>query len=310
MKRTILTLIIGLVALITPTQNWAAHSVVTHGDTMTIVNDNDTMHIVSKNLKNLGAQIANALDDTIINNAEIDSVLNADSTSDNYYNDWPNDRLLEMQNIWSRMAGRAITGMWFTLAFIIFICLLFSYLRRRRKYKVIEKAIDNNYPLPDGIFDGRPRTQTVFVQQPVPTPIPTQAPAPAPSANAWARPTTGAQATADNTQKAAQTEPFLAKGMPINWRAMWPAFRWIVVGLGMMLFFSIVEAWPMVGLFTIPVLIGLGKAFLLYQDQVYLFKTMPYNAPEQKEESEPATTAEQPTPPTPPVFNQPNDNNA
>ncbi|MBR1551666.1 MAG: hypothetical protein IJ632_05025 [Muribaculaceae bacterium] len=301
MKQKILTIVILLAAALAPACGWGAKVISTEADTMTVTDGTDTLRIVSNHLGELSDRIARALDDTVINRAAIDSTVANDVYS------WPNNNIMELNRIWSRVAHQAINAFWIALAAIIFICLLFGYLRRQRKYRVIEKAIENNYPLAEGIFDNKPHSQTVYVQQPAPAPTPR--PVAPPPAQAWARPANGPQA-ANAASGNAQPQPSampnasFPAGMPVNWRALWPAFKWIVAGLSGMLFFALAGgAWPMVGLCTIPLLIGLGKAFILYQDQVYVYQMTPYQpAPEEP------TPADNEATPTPPEFNKPEQN--
>ncbi|MBO6250197.1 MAG: hypothetical protein J6N71_02485 [Muribaculaceae bacterium] len=300
MKQKFLTLVILLAAALAPACGWSAKVISTEADTMMVTDGSDTLRIIGKNMGKLGERISQALDDTVINRASIDSAVASNVDS------WPNDNIMELNRIWSRVANQAISAFWIALGVIIFICLLFGYLRRRRKYRVIEKAIENNYPLPEGILGNKPSSQTIYVQ---PAPAPAPRPVAPPPAQAWTRPANGPQAAgtaSGNTQAQPSAVPnaSIPAGMPVNWRALWPAFKWIVAGLSGMLFFALAGgAWPMVGLCTIPLLIGLGKAFILYQDQVYVYQSTPYQpTPEE------STPAENEATSTPPEFNKPEQN--
>ena len=243
----------------------AADNVQLQGDTLIIASDGDTVRLTSSQItKKLGV----LLDDTLVNmNKEVDHAGSDYDPLEPERDDWR----VRMQEVWSNTAENiSIVFIWGMVCLIALI-MLFNYLKRRRKYKMVEKAIENNYPLPPYIFDGHAPVQPVWntpaTQQPVQgipisdgTPVePTSddegTPTPPPF-NVQNDPWNG-QATQATQQP--------AMGTPrINWRAFQNSFILVAVGLGLMIMF---HETMLVGVFSILVLIGLGKGFIEYQEQ-------------------------------------------
>ena len=146
----------------------------------------------------------------------------------------------------------AISGS-FCLLGLVALVLFFRFLNRRNKYRVIEKAIENNYPLNEFSLNDTKRS-AIYVQQPVVTAAPPVQPGQVPVGT----PISGQ--TPDN--------PIVMTDM-VNWRAMMPAIR--VLGWGAFLtMFGIFVAggndpFTVIGLALI--FVGLCKGFILYKEQ-------------------------------------------
>ncbi len=194
------------------------------------------------------------LDDTLLNMAEADEGTEDEATTLSYsYRQQEADMAREGMSL-ARDIARYFA---WSLMVVVFMVLLFYYMHRRRKYKTIDNAIKNNYPLPDEFFGKRvarapqPPT-TVYVNHIAP-------PAPDASAPQGSQPAPGAM------------PPYRASGNPLNNITDWAPFKsgiyTLAWGIGLMLFFWIAGAAPIAALMTIVILIGLYKIFTVYQEQ-------------------------------------------
>ena len=246
-----------MMAIIPPS---AADNVQLQGDTLIIARDGDTVRIAAPQItEKLGV----LLDDTVINLAD-NEVAQPQELNDR--SDW-----VDMQRIWSNTAENiSIVFVWGMVCLIALI-MLFNYLKRRRKYKMVEKAIENNYPLPPYVFDGHAPAQPVWSapapQQPVQgTPIADGTPVePAVDENGNPTPPPFNVQNDPWNGQATQAPQQPVMGSPrMNWRAFQNSFILVAVGLGLMIMF---HETMLVGIFSILVLIGLGKGFIEYQEQ-------------------------------------------
>lgn len=208
--------------------------------------------------------------------------------------------------------------MCFCIMVVVFLSLLFYLLHRRAKYRVIEKAIENNYPLPPSLggtptykqAPQRPDAWRNYAPQQQPQPQPQQ---PQPQA-----------------QPQPQQPPYqqgmnapMQSNMPyrVNYMAYKKSFVLVTVGLMAAMFFESAGASPMVCLSMIVVLLGLGKGFVIYkeqkQDQDYWQWQMqqqqpqpPYAPQQQPQPQAPQQPQAEQKPATeqPPVFTPPTDN--
>ncbi|MCH4155366.1 MAG: DUF6249 domain-containing protein [Muribaculaceae bacterium] len=256
---------------VTVSSNGDKATVKQNGDKVTIVSDGDTAVIES----NLVKQIEQKLNDTVVNNNPDDADDADDSevaaTGDGSYHN-------EGAEMLDRMTPVMITSVVFgSILLIVIVILIFVYLLRRRKYRVIEKAIENNYPLPEGIFDNSKK----FSSQPSPVYNPN-------SNSNYAVP-------AGNMQ----------------WRAFHSGLIVTIVGIGGILFFLTVDAEPMAAIFTIVLLIGLGKLTLTYLEQRQFTNTQyppqqpmqPQQPVQQQQPVQPQQPQQPVQPTTPPEFN-------
>ena len=183
------------------------------GDTLLATDGTDTVRVVGADW---AALVKGLLSDTVINRSHDDS--------------YDKDYLIV-----TRMANVArLAVMWIGLVLLVLIIAVVYYKNRRNKYRMIEKAIDNNYQLPPELLGQLPQQ----VQQPAAvTPPPF---------------TAGSQAT----------------GMPPVPNVL-PSYdgavKLIAIGAAVMLFFAVLDVTPMVALSAIPLFLGIGKAFLTWQ---------------------------------------------
>jgi len=156
-----------------------------------------------------------------------------------------------------RLARDISSNFFWALVAIVFLALLFYYMHRRRKYKTVDRAIMNNYPLPDEFFGKRSQRMP---QQPT---------------NVYINQVLPPQQSADPNapQGTQQPMPGYAMGSnnPLNnitdWTPFKSGFTLTAVGLGLLFFFLIVGAEAVAALMLIIVFIGLGRLFTTYQEQ-------------------------------------------
>lgn len=262
MKKTILTLALMLTMALAATAApvikatpASKPSVELKGDTIT-VSDGDKSVTLSglPEMQKVRDKINRALDDT----------LNAGSGTTVEIGDHkgelsPED-VKEISDQWASVVKQMTISGSFCLLGLVALVLFFRFLNRRNKYRVIEKAIDNNYPLNELSLNDTKRS-AIYVQQPVVTAprMANAAPAPQQAGQVPVGTPISGQ-TADN--------PIVMTDM-VNWRALMPAVKWVGWGTVLVLFsIAIGDAenpfWP-VGLALMVV--GLCKGFILYKEQ-------------------------------------------
>ena len=135
---------------------------------------------------------------------------------------------------------------------LVLLVLFFRFLNRRNKYRVIEKAIENNYPLNELSLNDVKRS-AIYVQQPVITSAPKQ-----PGQVTVGTPISGQ--TPDN--------PIVMTGV-VNWRALMPAIRVLGWGLFLLLFGMFVAGGnnPFTFIGLALMFVGVCKGFILYKEQ-------------------------------------------
>ena len=186
----------------------------------------------------------------------------------------------EISNQWASVAKQwAISGS-FCLLGLVALVLFFRFLNRRNKYRVIEKAIENNYPLNELSLNYTKRS-AIYVQQPVVT----------------AAPQPGQVPTGTPLEGMAPQQPIVMTDM-VNWRALMPAVKWIGWGTVLILFsVAIGDAenpfWP-IGLAL--AVVGLCKGFILYKEQKALQEA--WKRAQQRQSNEPMREGI----PVPPAF--------
>ncbi|MDY6252598.1 MAG: DUF6249 domain-containing protein [Bacteroidales bacterium] len=275
MNKVIVTLLLLLSAsAVTPA--WSSKtSVSMKGDTTTVIEDGDTTRVVGG--INIGKIIERALGDTLVSTA--DSAEDAEGAADDadaYDNREANMRA--RQAMMQEMVQNIVTCTVVGVIFIIFFSLLFYYLHRKAKYRMMEKAIENNYPLPGTPMMGR---QAPVQSQPVAQPQsqsqsqPQSAPPQPPVAGL-------ANLGFNNVQ------PYL------DWRSFHRSFMLIAVGVALMLFFAAAGSIEMVALMSILVLIGAAQALINYQQQKQVIARQLW---QQQHGQQPAAQPQQP-----PVF--------
>ena len=220
MKKTILTLAMMLMLAITATavptvtaQPTSKTHVSFKGDSI-VVTDGDEEITVSGIPQKVRDRINEALDDTLTSGSGT-TVEFGDQRGELA----PED-IKEISNQWASVAKQwAISGS-FCLLGLVALVLFFRFLNRRNKYRVIEKAIENNYPLNELSLNDVKRS-AIYVQQPVVTAAPPVQPGQVPVGT----PISGQ--TPDN--------PIVMTDM-VNWRALMPAVKWIGWGTVLILF--------------------------------------------------------------------------
>jgi len=249
--------------------------------TMIVVKGNDTVRISNgAGLSRLGVNIANAIDDTLINVVPGDTVQNAAGvTVRNGEDEWGlTTRIISAQwtSVVHQVAFLSVVG----LVLIVLLVLLFRYLNRRSKLRVIEKAIENNYPLPESLMaEGR---RTVIVQQP---PVVVQSTA------------------SSNASQSAQPVPTAVTGVPMgvgfySWDALKSSVKWLAWGLGIMLFFLFAGEPIPASVGIALIFVGLAKWYIRYQEIKAINEQLQRQPPVQQR------------PVAPPQFNADDNNNA
>lgn len=302
MKKILLILVLTLAAAL-PSQARKAN-INRSGDTTTIVMNGDTVRVTDGEVKKT---ISKAINDTLWS----EKAETADDDETYNYMALDNDARLKEASMWSSTVKQISISMCFCIMVVVFLSLLFYLLHRRAKYRVIEKAIENNYPLPPSLggtstykqAPQRPDAWRNYAPQPQPRP---QQPQPQPQAQPQQAP-----------YQQGMNAP-MQPNMPyrVNYMAYKKSFVLVTVGLMAAMFFESAGASPMVCLSMIVVLLGLGKGFVIYkeqkQDQDYWRWQMQQQQPQPpyaSQQPQPQPQAEQkPATEHPPVFTPPTDN--
>lgn len=267
MKRLFISFIMAVAMIAAQPTQAATSSYTAHGDTATIIDGTDTVVITSK-VAGLVEKIAQSnilehLDDTIVDNNK-DYDYNYEEQASNR-----DETFISVNAIWSGVARKIVVYTIVATVLIIFFVLFFRHANRRRKYKVLEKAIENNYPLPEGIFSDK-GNKTVYVQQPAYGPAqPAQAPN-ATQSTVEGTPVPPPYRSYDNLGATADKGATKQHFNPMNEQFNWHALRGVgatAAGLGGIVFGLATGAEPLIGIFCIPLFIGGFKMFASYMDQ-------------------------------------------
>lgn len=297
MKKILLILVLTLAAAL-PSQARKAN-INRSGDTTTIVMNGDTVRVTDGEVKKT---ISKAINDTLWS----EKAETADDDETYNYMALDNDARLKEASMWSSTVKQISISMCFCIMVVVFLSLLFYLLHRRAKYRVIEKAIENNYPLPPSL--GGTPTYKQAPQRPDAwrNYAPQQQPQPQPQPQAQAQAQPQPQQPPYQQGMNAPMQP----NMPyrVNYMAYKKSFVLVCVGFMMAMFFDSAGASPMVSLSMIVVLLGLGKGFVIYkeqkQDQDY-WQWQMQQQQQQQVPQQPQQNAEQ----QPPVFTPPTENN-
>lgn len=256
-------IIIMLLAMFTMVQAVADTRFITQGDTTIIIDGQDTVRFMGVNA--LTQKITSLLDDTIVNLNEDGE--EADVDVDNAFQTG--------EYITAKIANTTeniAESFFIAVVFIVALSLLFYYLHRRRKYKMVEKAIENNYPLPGYILGAKqePARNVYMGTTPPPpmqgTPLATGTPSPLNADNISEGAPSQSQGVPQGQQPQYQVPPMMISDH-INWSQMKDGFTTAAVGVGLMLFFTVVGAPRLACIFIILILLGVGKMWVNYQDQ-------------------------------------------
>ena len=284
MKKTILTLVMMLTMALAVTaapvnkaKSANKANIEFKGDSITVSDGEESVTLSGMpELQKVRDKINRALDDTLTGGSGT-TVEIGDQRGELA----PED-IKEISNQWASVAKQwAISGS-FCLLGLVALVLFFRFLNRRNKYRVIEKAIENNYPLNELSLNDTKRS-AIYVQQPVVT----------------AAPQPGQVPTGTPLEGMTPQQPIVMTDM-VNWRALMPAVKWIGWGTVLILFsVAIGDAenpfWP-IGLAL--VVVGLCKGFILYKEQKAL-----QEAWKRGQQMPPREPIRQGTP-VPPAFDQ------
>lgn len=217
----------------------SADSVRLKGDTLVAISDTDSVVI---NTKDLTRTLSGAISDTLSPTVQ--------AAADTYDAQQAADNLRELElTQHTVVAIVAIVG--FIILLLILLALIFWYMHRRAKYRMMEKAIENNYPLYPQVQQPaapQPMQPQYYQPQPVQPEQPQAQPQPQPQ-----------------PQPAYGTGRF--DGINFNTKQFRSAFVLLAVGVALVLFFVLNDVWGMAGLMMMMVFFGLGKGFLAYQEQ-------------------------------------------
>ncbi len=254
MKKIFVLALVAIATLASSINSHAANtSISMKGDSVVIIDGTDT--VIAPNPKAIVEAIKSSLNDTVISNVaavaddgENDNANNADNYERQRYYDY-------RQRVNTQQTELVITCVVFgSIIFIVFLCLVFFYMHRRARYRMIEKAIENDYELPTSVAGMYPRN----MQQPAaPQPIIVNQPQPQqPGTNQMPpfRRMEASQAYSYGRMGGTPTLPGQYNVQGFKNGAIWAA-----VGLCLMLFWATVDAEPMVALSAIPVIIGAIK---------------------------------------------------
>lgn len=294
MKKTILILVAMLamtmaataapVIKATPAKNKANTSVEFKGDSMVVTDDGESVVVSGLPMDKVRDKINRALDDTLTGGSGTTVEIGGRK------GELSPDDIKVISGQWAVtsqvIACASIAG----LLALVLLVLFFRFLNRRNKYRVIEKAIENNYPLNELSLNDVKRS-AIYVQQPV-----VQAP---PAVNAAPTQQPGQVPVGTPIQGQTASNPIVMTDM-VNWRAMMPAVKWIGWGTLLVLFsIAIGDAknpfWP-IGLALIVV--GVCKGFILYNEQKSLQEA--WKRAEQQSSREPMREGI----PVPPPFDE------
>lgn len=294
MKKILLILVLTLAAAL-PSQARKAN-INRSGDTTTIVMNGDTVRVTDGEVKKT---ISKAINDTLWS----EKAETADDDETYNYMALDNDARLKEASMWSSTVKQISISMCFCIMVVVFLSLLFYLLHRRAKYRVIEKAIENNYPLPPSL--GGTPTYKQAPQRPDAwrNYAPQQQPQPQPQPQAQPQPQPQPQQPPYQQGMNAPMQP----NMPyrVNYMAYKKSFVLVTVGLMAAMFFESAGASPMVCLSMIVVLLGLGKGFVIYKEQKQDQDYWQWQMQQQQVPQQPQQNAEQ----QPPVFTPPTENN-
>ncbi|MBO4815332.1 MAG: hypothetical protein J5523_10320 [Muribaculaceae bacterium] len=265
MRRIIYALMSMTMMLIVNTQTiQAENSTVIHrGDTLAVVKGQDTVFILG-NEGSLAEQVVSILDDTLAGGHNV-SPHGATVKTDPATQKQRAKLMEEMQRSVQKMVVIIVGTLVVGVILIILIVEWFKHKRRKEKYELISKAIENNYPLNEGVlgeFDNKAMEQPpVFIPRP-----PMQQ---GPAMNQVQQPMPGQPQMNQVNQP-----PMQPVAGQINWNAYSSSFTMMAVGIGFMVFFGFAGGWPLIGVFLMVFLIGAFKAFIVWQQQRSMMAAM------------------------------------
>ena len=298
MKKILLILVLTLAAAL-PSQARKA-DINRSGDTTTIVMNGDTVRVTD-------GEVTKAINKAINDTLWSETAKTEDDETYNYMA-LDNDARLKEVSMWSSTVKQISITMCFCIMVVVFLSLLFYLLHRRAKYRVIEKAIENNYPLPPSLggtptYKQAPQRPDAWRNYAPQQPQPQQSQQPQPQSQ-WPQ----AQAQPQQAPYQQGMNAPMQPNMPyrVNYMAYKKSFVLVTVGLMAAMFFESAGASPMVFLSMIVMLLGLGKGFVIYKEQKQYQDYWQWQMQQQQQvPQQPQQNAEQ----QPPVFTPPTENN-
>ena len=248
MRKTILTLVMMLTMAMAATAGPAIKAtpaskaqMAIKGDSLVVSDGNESVTVSGVDMRKVQERINEALDDTLTTGTTVEI--------GNHKGELTPEDIRVISSQWAVTSQVIACATIVGLLALVMLVLFFRYLNRRNKYRVIEKAIMNNYPLNELSLNDSKRS-AIYVQQPVVTSAPGQVPVGTPISGQ----------TPDN--------PIVMTDM-VNWRALMPAIKWMGWGVLLILFSVAIGEfdnpfWP-VGLAL--VFVGACKGYILYQEQ-------------------------------------------
>lgn len=289
MKKTILTLALMLMMALAATAGPAIKAtpaskphVALKGDSIVVTDGKDAVTISGLDLQKVNKKINEALDDTLTGGAGTTVEIAGRK------GELTPDDIKVISGQWAVtsqvIACASIAG----LLALVLLVLFFRFLNRRNKYRVIEKAIENNYPLNELSLNDVKRS-AIYVQQPVIQTPPAVSAAPAQQS--------GGVPVGTPMPGQAAASPIVMTDM-VNWRALMPAVKWIGWGTLLVLFSAAIADfenpfWPIGLALTV---VGVCKGFILYKEQKALQEA--WKRAQQRQSNEPMREGI----PVPPAF--------
>jgi hypothetical protein len=258
MRKTILTLAMMLIVAIATSAAPTVKATAASKRPVAARNDTAASHATAPvkgiDMTKVQEKINEALDDTLTGGAGTTVEIG------NHKGELAPEDIKEISNQWASVVKQITINGSVCLLALVALVLLFRFLNRRNKYRVIEKAIENNYPLNE-LSLGDVKRSAIYVQQPV-----VQAP---PVVNAATAQQQGQVPVGKPLEGTTPGVPITVSGM-VNWRALMPAVKWIGWGV-LLILFSVAAGndgedpfWP-IGLAL--TLVGVCKGYILYKEQ-------------------------------------------
>ena len=153
MKRVIFPIVIALSAVFMAPVAAENANVQMRGDSLVVVDGGDTITVAVSGLKQLVGKISDKMGDTLVDKSGMAAGAIDES-------DVANENDLAMEQIYAKRENEqnnfvtSVTAIVFgTILLIVLFSLIAYYMRRRAKYRIIEKAIENGYELPDSFYE-------------------------------------------------------------------------------------------------------------------------------------------------------------
>ena len=154
MKRVIFPIVIALSAVFMAPVAAENANVQMRGDSLVVVDGGDTITVAVSGLKQLVGKISDKMGDTLVDKSGVVAAGAIDES------DVANENDLAMEQIYAKRENEqnnfvtSVTAIVFgTILLIVLFSLIAYYMRRRAKYRIIEKAIENGYELPDSFYE-------------------------------------------------------------------------------------------------------------------------------------------------------------